>query len=221
MPDFRLESGLIALGARRIAGIDEAGRGPLAGPVAAAAVILDPGNLPEGLDDSKKLSAERRDELFDIIMENACVGVALIPPSVIDRIDIRQATLLAMRRALAALSTPADHALIDGRDVPEGLPCPAEAIIGGDAKSMSIAAASIVAKVMRDRLMMRLGAALPAYAFESHKGYGTVRHRAALDEHGATRHHRMSFAPLAAWRGAIGEAGPGDAAQLRRIRLNS
>ncbi len=198
LPDFKRERGLMLAGARRIAGVDEAGRGPLAGPVAAAAVILDPHALPAGLDDSKKLSAERREELFDAIMETASVGVALVPPAVIDRINIRQASLLAMRRAISALAAPPDYVLIDGRDVPEKLSAPAEAIIGGDALCLSIAAASIVAKVMRDRLMIRLGEAFPLYAFGSHKGYGTQRHRAAIMAHGASRHHRMSFAPLSA-----------------------
>jgi len=195
-PDFRRERVLNLSGLRHVAGIDEAGRGPLAGPVAAAAVILDPARLPEGLDDSKRLSESAREALHDIIMRDAlAVGLALVPPVTIDEINILQATFLAMRRALAALAIQPDHALIDGRDVPMGLCCPAEAIIGGDGLCASIAAASIIAKVSRDRLMRRLGNACPAYAFEVHKGYGTVLHRKAIVEHGVSAHHRRSFAP--------------------------
>jgi ribonuclease HII len=195
-PDFQRERTLNLGGMRHIAGVDEAGRGPLAGPVAAAAVILDPARLPEGLDDSKRLSETAREALHDIIMRDAlAVGLALVPPATIDEINILQATFLAMRRALAALAIQPDHALIDGRDVPAGLRCPAEAIIGGDGLSASIAAASIIAKVSRDRLMRRLGAHCPAYSFEVHKGYGTALHRRAIGEHGVSAHHRRSFAP--------------------------
>jgi ribonuclease HII len=195
-PDFQREHALIQHGCRYIAGMDEAGRGPIAGPVAAAAVILDPARLPEGLDDSKRLTEAAREALHDVIMRDAlAVSLALVPPAAIDEINILQATFRAMRRALAGLAIQPDHALIDGRDVPAGLVCPAEAIIGGDGLSASIAAASIIAKVSRDRLMRRLGHACPAYAFEVHKGYGTRLHREAVATHGVSVHHRMSFAP--------------------------
>ena len=180
-----------------IAGVDEAGRGPLAGPVAAAAVILDPCCMPEGIDDSKKLSQSQRVIAFDAILKQAvAVSFALLPPADIDRLNIRGAALEAMRRAVAGLSLAPDLVLVDGRDIPPGLPCPARAIIGGDGSEPAIGAASIVAKVMRDRLMTRLGQDWPAYGFEIHKGYGTVRHRDAIAAAGATVHHRRSFAPF-------------------------
>jgi ribonuclease HII len=179
------------------AGVDEAGRGPLAGPVAAAAVILDPARIPPGVGDSKALSEAAREALFDLILRDAlAVSFCILPPTEIDRLNIRVASLEAMRRAVAGLALKPQLALIDGRDVPPGLTCKAEAIIGGDATEPAIGAASIVAKVMRDRLMKRLGAELPAYGFEVHKGYGTVRHRAAITSAGGTAHHRQSFAPF-------------------------
>lgn len=179
------------------AGVDEAGRGPLAGPVAAAAVILDPVRLPEGVGDSKALSEQERERLFDIILKDAvAVSFCLLPPAEIDRLNIRAASLEAMRRAVAGLAIRPRLALVDGRDVPPGLACPARAIIGGDALEPAIGAASIVAKVMRDRLMVRLGTELPTYGFEVHKGYGTVRHRSAILSVGGTEHHRLSFAPF-------------------------
>jgi ribonuclease HII len=179
------------------AGVDEAGRGPLAGPVAAAAVILDPFRLPSGIADSKTLAEAERERLFEAILKDAlAVSFALMPPAEIDRLNIRAASLEAMRRAVAGLAIPPHLALIDGRDVPPGLVCPARAIVGGDGIEPAIGAASIVAKVMRDRLMTRLGAELPAYGFEVHKGYGTVRHRGAIARAGGTRHHRQSFAPF-------------------------
>jgi ribonuclease HII len=180
-----------------IAGVDEAGRGPLAGPVAAAAVILDPHCLPDGIGDSKKLSESQRIIAFEAILKQArAVSFALLPPVDIDRLNIRGAALEAMRRAVAGLSLQPDLVLVDGRDIPPGLPCRARAIIGGDGSEPAIGAASIVAKVMRDRLMMRLGQEWPAYGFEIHKGYGTVRHRDAIAEAGGTAHHRRSFAPF-------------------------
>jgi ribonuclease HII len=179
------------------AGVDEAGRGPLAGPVAAAAVILDPARIPAGLADSKAMKEAARERLFTHILQDAiAVSFCLMPPSEIDRRNIRAASLEAMRRAVAGLSIRPTLALIDGRDIPPGLPCPARAIIGGDATEPAISAASIVAKVMRDRLMRRLGAEIPAYGFEVHKGYGTVKHRRAIAQSGATPHHRQSFAPF-------------------------
>ncbi len=180
-----------------VAGVDEAGRGPLAGPVAAAAVILDPSNLPGGLGDSKALSQSARESAFAEILEKAlAVSFALLPPSDIDRLNIRGATLEAMRRAVTGLSITPDAVIVDGRDTPPGLAMTCRAIVGGDATEPAISAASIVAKVMRDRLMTRLGADIPAYGFEIHKGYGTVKHRAAIRAHGGLGHHRQSFAPF-------------------------
>jgi ribonuclease HII len=185
-----------------VAGVDEAGRGPLAGPVAAAAVILDPDLLPAGLGDSKALSESDRETAFTGIMQKAlAVSFALLPPADIDRLNIRGATLEAMRRAVLSLSIVPRRVIIDGRDIPpglavSGLPFSCRAIIGGDATEPAISAASIVAKVMRDRLMIRLGAEVPAYGFEIHKGYGTAKHRAAIQMHGGLVHHRQSFAPF-------------------------
>ncbi|WP_292899727.1 ribonuclease HII [Nitratireductor sp.] len=197
-PDFQMEAALLREGLAPVAGLDEAGRGPLAGPVVAAAVILDANRLPDGLDDSKRLPAEARDRLFEAIIEMAVsVSVASICAANIDRSDILRASLEAMRRAAAGLCVTPLFALADGRDVPPGLCCPARAVVKGDQRSQSIAAASIVAKVTRDRMMMRAGGVAPAYGFEAHMGYGTKRHRSALTEHGAvSRLHRMSFAPL-------------------------
>ena len=180
-----------------IAGVDEAGRGPLAGPVCAAAVILDPADLPRGIDDSKKLTSARRDAAYDDIMARA-LAVALSFGSLaeIERLNIRGATLLAMRRAVSGLSLRPAHALVDGRDVPPGLPCPAQALVSGDALCLSIAAASIIAKVTRDRLMARLDALHPAYGFARNAGYGTRGHLAAIKAHGPCPWHRMGFAPL-------------------------
>ncbi len=200
-PTFDIEYGLIARGARGVAGIDEAGRGPLAGPVAAAAVILDPERLPPGLDDSKKLSPRVREILFEAIMINArAVAIGFGSLDEIVRLNIREASLLAMRRAVQSLATPPDFALVDGNALPAGLPCPARAIVKGDATCLSIAAASIVAKVARDRAMARLHIAYPAYGFASHQGYGTRRHLVALAKHGPCDAHRATFAPVTAAR---------------------
>lgn len=195
-PDFRFESRLIADGRRAIAGIDEAGRGPLAGPVVAAAVILDPDAIPDGLDDSKALTPQRRAELFEEIVAHACVGIASASAREIDRTDIRKASLAAMVRALSALPRRADFALVDGRDVPPGIPVPTKALIKGDARSLSIAAASIVAKVVRDQIMVRAGALHPSYGFERHMGYASAVHRAAIVKFGPCPLHRMTFRPL-------------------------
>ena len=195
VPDFAHEARLRARGFELVAGVDEVGRGPLAGPVVAAAVILDPDHLPDGLNDSKKLTASVRERLFTEIMRHAHVAIASIPAARIDVINIRQATFEAMAGAVNGLAVRADFALIDGRDVPP-LPCPAEALIGGDRRSLSIAAASIIAKVTRDRMMTLLAQTYPDYGFEKHMGYGTAKHLKALDLHGPTPLHRMSFAPL-------------------------
>ncbi len=198
VPDFSLESRAKRKDLWPVAGTDEAGRGPLAGPVVAAAVILDPKRIPEGLNDSKKLSAAQREVLYERILLDATVSIASSSPRRIDLIDIRKASLDAMRRAVAGLQLEARHVLADGRDVPMGLICSGEAVVKGDARSVSIAAASIVAKVMRDRMMARAGLVYPDYGFEVHAGYGTDRHRSAIVTHGPCPLHRMSFRPLKA-----------------------
>ena len=188
---------------RLVAGIDEAGRGPLAGPVVVAAVVFAPGRTPvNGLDDSKQLSAERREALYPRIAERALAWhVVFIEVDEIDRINIFQATLLGMRRALEgvlAVATAAEPLLarIDGNVVPPGLPCAAEAIVGGDASDRAIMAASILAKVARDRHMRELHQRWPEYGFDEHKGYATPAHRAALARFGPCPAHRRSFAPV-------------------------
>lgn len=189
------ERALLRSGRRCIAGLDEVGRGPLAGPVVAAAVVLDPRNVPAGLADSKALTAARREALFPEILATSQVGIASVSHADIDVINIRQASLLAMCRALAALPCTPDMALVDGNDPPD-LPCAVEAIVKGDASVASIAAASIVAKVVRDRLMRRLGAIYPAYGFDSNAGYSTSAHLSALSGHGPCPFHRRSFSPI-------------------------
>jgi ribonuclease HII len=179
-----------------LAGVDEAGRGPLAGPVVAAAVILDPARIPPGLNDSKKMSAPGRDRAFAAILSCATVGTGIASVAEIDTLNILRASHLAMERALAALPAPADFALIDGNLLPRGLTLPAEALIGGDALSLSIAAASIVAKVMRDRIMVDLAQQFPGYGWEANAGYPTKGHREALLNLGVTPHHRRSFGPV-------------------------
>ncbi len=197
-PTYDNERALIAEGRRLVAGVDEVGRGPLAGPVGVGAVILDPDDLPEGLDDSKALSAARREALAEAVYASAiAVSLAFASVDEIDRFNIRGATLLAMRRAVAALSIKPDYALIDGRDTPPGLLCPARPIVGGDGLSLSIAAASIVAKVARDALMARLDAVHPGYGFARHAGYPTREHAAALARLGPCPLHRRSFKPVA------------------------
>jgi len=197
-PDLKAERALWAGGARFVAGVDEVGRGPLAGPVCVAAVIFAADAKPiKGIDDSKKLDRAARENLAPLIIDRAlAVAVAFAPPEEIDRVNIRQATLNAMARALGALALRPDYALIDGRDVPPGLAHPARALIGGDGLSLSIAAASIVAKVARDRLMTRLDAHFPGYGFAAHAGYGTLAHRKALTALGPCPAHRLSFRSL-------------------------
>lgn len=197
-PDFKLELKARKAGHWPVAGADEAGRGPLAGPVVAAAVILDPKRIPEGLNDSKQLSAAKREELFLQILATATVSIASSSATRIDDTDIRKASLDAMRRAICGLSIPAAYVLTDGLDVPQGLDCPGQAVVKGDARSVSIAAASIVAKVTRDRMMCRLALDHPGYGFESHMGYGVPAHLEALRRLGPTEHHRRLFAPVAA-----------------------
>jgi ribonuclease HII len=194
--DFRRERAAYAAGEVLVAGVDEAGRGPLAGPVTVAAVVLNRRRIPKGLADSKLLTADRREALFEAILASAEVAVVSAPPARIDRDNIRNATLWAMARAVSALPCRPSLVLVDGCDVPSGLACRGEAIVDGDALVASIAAASIVAKVTRDRLMRRLGAACPGYLLEKHMGYATPEHKARLAALGPTRHHRRSFAPL-------------------------
>ena len=202
MPSFRYELRCEAQGGLRVAGIDEAGRGPLAGPVVAAVAVIDRGaakpRLLKLIDDSKKLALESREKAYEAMVASGIVQFAVAEATVeeIDRINILQATFLAMRRALEALAHPPDIVLIDGNQVPRGLGCKAETIVGGDAHSYSIAAASIFAKVTRDRTMTRLAEAFPGYGWETNRGYGSAQHLAALEQLGPTPHHRMSFAPL-------------------------
>lgn len=179
-----------------VCGVDEAGRGPLAGPVMAAAVILDSANVPDGIGDSKALTAVERERVFGEILIWCDVSVASLSAAEIDRLNIRRATLTAMRRAVQGLARRPAMALIDGRDIPPDLTLPARAVIGGDALSLSIGAASIVAKVLRDRMMIRLDQQDPRYGFAGHMGYPTPSHRAAILTHGASRHHRMTFGLL-------------------------
>jgi len=195
-PDFELETQAMARGSRVVIGVDEVGRGPIAGPVTAAAVWLDPVHIPAGLNDSKKLTEKRREALFEQIASVAKVCVAHASVEEIDAVNIRQATFLAMARAVEGLGVVPDHALIDGRDVPPGLPCTGQAVIKGDGKSVSIAAASIMAKVTRDRMMVGLEQQHPGYGWAQNAGYPTKGHICALIELGVTPHHRRSFGPV-------------------------
>ncbi|WP_407704280.1 ribonuclease HII [Thermohalobaculum xanthum] len=192
MLDFSAERA----GALPCAGVDEAGRGPWAGPVVAAAVVLDPGRLPQGLGDSKKLTAARRVSLFEVLGACAEIGVGRAEVDEIDSLGILRANDLAMRRALAALPLAPARVLIDGNRVPPQLGFPAEAIVRGDGAVASIAAASIIAKVTRDRIMAEHAIEFPQYGWERNAGYGTAAHRAALAQHGVTPLHRRSFAPI-------------------------
>ena len=197
LPDFSFEQRALARGCGSVCGIDEAGRGPWAGPVVAAAVVLDPDDIPDGLNDSKKLSEPRREALFGPICASARVGVGIADVTRIDRDNILAATLWAMSEALNQLEVIPGLALVDGNRRPR-LSCAIQTIIGGDAKSLSIAAASIIAKVTRDRLMIALDGQFPHYGFSRHKGYGTAKHLQALRLHGPCIHHRLSFKPIAA-----------------------
>jgi ribonuclease HII len=194
-PDFTFEEDLISRGALCVAGVDEVGRGPLAGPVTAAAVILDPANIPDGLNDSKALSRKKREALEPLIFANAEVSIAHATDEEIDEINILRASHLAMERAIAGLGR-VDHALIDGNMIPRGLIIPATTIIKGDARSLSIAAASIVAKICRDRIMVGLAQQYPGYGWDTNAGYGSKSHISALHRLGVTPHHRRSFKPV-------------------------
>lgn len=192
VPDWHYEA---RTGVNRVAGVDEAGRGPLAGPVVAAAVILDAGNIPDGLNDSKKLSAAKREALFDIITQCAHVGIGISEPEEIDRINILHATMCAMQRAVTDLPKPPDAILIDGNRCP-AFEIPVQTIVKGDTKSLSIAAASIIAKTIRDRLMVAADHRFPGYTHTGHKGYPTKAHREALQRIGASPIHRRTYGPV-------------------------
>ena len=194
MPDFSYENEALKNGYKYVCGVDEAGRGPLAGPVCAAAVILPENCEIEGLDDSKKISEKKREMLFDIIKEKSIAySIAYGTLEEIEEYNILEATYIAMNRAINGLEKQADFALIDGNRVPKGITIPCETVVKGDAKSCSIAAASILAKVTRDRLMLEYDKKYPEYLFAQHKGYGTKAHYEAIKQHGVCEIHRMSF----------------------------
>ena len=195
-PDFSFETAAYARALAPVAGVDEVGRGPLAGPVTAAAVILDPARIPQGLGDSKALSATKRERLYAEIMGSAQVSVVHATVEEIDALNILRASHLAMERAVAGLGTPPAHVLVDGNLIPAGLKGRAEAIVKGDAKSLSIAAASIIAKVTRDRIMVDLAQQHPGYGWEINAGYPTKQHLEALLNLGVTPWHRRSFRPV-------------------------
>ena len=195
-PDFSFEQQAAQRGLRYIAGVDEVGRGPLAGPVTAAAVILDPDHIPPGLNDSKKLSAKRRIIIEADIWRMAEVSVAHATVDEIDALNILRASHLAMRRAIDGLARRPDHLLVDGNMIPRGLTLSAKTLVKGDARSLSIAAASIVAKVARDRIMCELAADFPGYGWDSNAGYPSKAHKMALQSLGVTPHHRRSFKPV-------------------------
>ena len=192
MPDFVFETELGC----RVAGVDEVGRGPLAGPVTAAAVVLDPNCIPNGLDDSKKLSAKKRLALYEQLLACADVSIAHASVAEIDEINILRASHLAMERAIAGLRCPPEHVLIDGNMIPRGLRLPATTLVKGDTRSLSISAASIVAKVCRDCVLVDLAQQHPGYGWETNMGYGSKRHMDALMNLGVTPHHRRSFKPV-------------------------
>jgi ribonuclease HII len=196
IPDYSLETAAHDAGFFRIAGVDEVGRGPLAGPVTAAAVVLDRRAIPPGLNDSKKLGAKARAALNGLIHAQAEVSIAHASVAEIDEINILRASHLAMSRAIAGLDPPPDFVLIDGNLLPRGLTLPARAVVRGDARSVSIAAASIVAKICRDRLMVDLAQQHPGYGWETNAGYPSKSHKAALQNLGVTAHHRRSFKPV-------------------------
>lgn len=194
MPDYEFEKAAVNSGFSCICGVDEAGRGPLAGPVCAAAVILPEGAVIEGLDDSKKLTEKKRERLYDIIKETAVAySVAYGTLEEIETVNILEATYLAMNRAIEGLNVKPDFALIDGNRVPRGIKIPCETIVKGDSKSMSVAAASVLAKVTRDRLMLEYDKKYPEYNFKKHKGYGTKEHTELIKQYGPCEIHRLSF----------------------------
>lgn len=194
MPDYEFEKAAVNSGFSCICGVDEAGRGPLAGPVCAAAVILPKGAVIKGLDDSKKLTEKKRERLYDIIKQTAVAySVAYGTLEEIETVNILEATYLAMNRAIEGLTVKPDFALIDGNRVPRGIKIPCETIVKGDSKSMSVAAASVLAKVTRDRLMLEYDKKYPEYNFKKHKGYGTKEHTKLIKQYGPCEIHRLSF----------------------------
>jgi ribonuclease HII len=195
-PDYSFERAAQARGLSLVAGVDEVGRGPLAGPVTAAAVILDPAHIPEGLNDSKKLSAKKRQALHDALLLCADVSIAHASVEEIDDLNILRASHLAMERAVAGLKQRPDHLLIDGNMIPRGLTGSSEAIVKGDSRSVSISAASIVAKICRDYVMWDLAQHYPGYGWETNAGYPSKSHKSALEKLGVTPHHRRSFKPV-------------------------
>ena len=195
-PNFKIEQDLISKGCSIIAGVDEVGRGPLAGPVTAAAVILDPLNIPDNLNDSKVLSSKKREKLFEELKSSSICAVAHVSPEEIDKLNILQASLLAMVNAVTNLKVKPKHILIDGNTVPDRLVGRATAIVKGDREVLSIAAASIIAKVTRDKLMHDLGSEFPVYGWAKNAGYPTKCHMNAIVKYGVTPHHRRSFKPV-------------------------
>ena len=195
-PDFEIEVAAYAAGKQRVVGVDEVGRGPLAGPVMAAAVWLDPAHIPEGLNDSKKLTAARRQALRDALTDTADISIGAASIAEIDRLNILQASHLAMLRAIEGLRHTPDHVLIDGSMIPRDLTISASAVVKGDTRSVSIAAASIVAKISRDLVMVDLAQQHPGYGWETNAGYPTPAHLSALLDLGVTPHHRRSFKPV-------------------------
>jgi ribonuclease HII len=195
-PSFDLEAALMDEFGAPVAGIDEAGRGPWAGPVVVAAVILNPDCIPEGLNDSKLLTPEARADRYEAILATSIVSIAIGPVRRIDRINILQASLWGMRATYRGLGVPVGAALIDGNIIPRRFPSKARAVVGGDGLSLSVAAASIVAKVTRDRIMVKLSRRYRRYAWDSNKGYGTREHAEAIKKHGVCTHHRRSFSPI-------------------------
>lgn len=194
MTNLEFDDSWRSQGISLLCGVDEAGRGPLAGPVCAAAVIFRPGEVPEGLNDSKKLSPKKREQLFDVICQKAyAYGIAYASVEEIEEINILQASFLAMRRAVAAMGVSPDFILIDGNRVPPQLNVPAQAVVSGDALSATIGAASVLAKVSRDRYMLELDKQYPEYSFSRHKGYGTALHYECIDRYGISPVHRRSF----------------------------
>jgi len=196
LPSFDLEAEMMDLHGLPVAGIDEAGRGPWAGPVVVAAVILNPNRIPDGLNDSKLLTPEVREDRYAEIMATACVSIAIGQVRRIDRDNILQASLWGMRAAFRGLQVPKAAAIIDGNLIPKRFPGKARAVVGGDGLALSVAAASIIAKVTRDRMMVKLAKRYRRYGWESNKGYGTPEHARAVQKHGVCTHHRRSFAPI-------------------------
>ncbi len=196
LPDFSFEQAALDRGVIRVAGVDEVGRGPLAGPVTAVAVVLDPANIPAGLNDSKKLRAPQRAALAEWLMSNCDWAVAHVTVEDIDRLNILNASHLAMCRAVAGLREVPGHVLVDGNRLPRDLTLSSEAVVKGDARCVTIAAASIIAKVLRDRIMVDLAQQHPGYGWEVNAGYPTPTHKRALLDLGVTPHHRRSFRPV-------------------------